>query len=175
LTWRFPGEHLLFSTPCHVDRLPTKGEWALGLVGRAHCIGGACINDPTYRDRAAVLGVTGKRLVYQAVGPGGLLLRAAAASAAVLGVVLAITGSLAGLVWGAAIATALWIMSRVAESFGIGAGSIDFPHIRMVDRGSQTIEGTGHWGTVYRLRIADPSDFGMILAMSGAAGKADAA
>src|SRR5712692_3290420 len=93
LAWRFPGEQLLFTTPCLADRMPTRGEWALGLAGRAHCIGGACINDPTYRDQEAVLGVTRTRLVYQTLGPHGLLLQGAATGAVLLAFILLIVGS----------------------------------------------------------------------------------
>jgi hypothetical protein len=175
MPWRFPGERLVFTAWGRVDRLPTRGEWALGLVGRAHCINGACVDDPTYRDRAAVVGATGERLVYRTVGAHGLLLRVVAAAAAGLGLLLALLGSLPGLVWAVGVAVVLWILGRIGEAFGMGAGAIDFHNITNVDRTSHTIEGSGRWGTTYRVHIPDPSDFGMILAMSRPAGSAEAA
>jgi hypothetical protein len=175
LPWRFPGERLLFTAGGRVDRMPTRGEWALGLVGRAHCINGACVDDPTYRDRAAVVGATGERLVYRTIGAHGLLLRVAAVGAAGLALLLALLGSLSGLLWGAAVALVLWILGRLGEAFGMGAGAIDFGHITNVDLRSHSIEGSGSWGTTYRVHIPDPSDFGMILAISRQAGAAEPA
>lgn len=175
LAWRFPGDGLLFITESRVDRLPTRGEWALGLAGRAHCIGGACINDPTYRDREAVLGVTRTRLVYQTLGPHGLLLRGAATGAVLLAFILLVVGSPAGFFWCGLVSAGLWILSRVTEAFGIGTGNIDFPHVMNMDARSQTIEGVGRWGTMYRMRIPNASDFRLIRAMAGPAGTANAA
>jgi hypothetical protein len=175
LSWRWPRERLLFTTGCRVDRLPGRFEYILGVLGRMHCLGASCVNDPVYRDREAVLGITKARLIYQTRGRQGMLLRGAAAGLGALAALVLSLGHVAGFVLLLACAGAMWFCARIAESFGMGSGCIEFHRIRRLDRREQRIEGVGQWGTVYRLRIPDESDFQMIAAVVAAGPSASAA
>lgn len=175
LSWRWPHERLLFTTGCRVDRLPGRFEYILGILGRMHCMGASCVNDPAYRDREAVLGITKARLIYQTGGRQGMILRAAAAGLGALAALVVSIGNVAGFVLLLAGAAAVWFCGRIAESFGMGSGYIEFRRIQRLDRGERRIEGVGQWGTVYRLRIPDDSDFRIIAAVVAAGPSASAA
>jgi hypothetical protein len=168
LSWRWPRERLLFTTVCRVDRLPGRFEYVLGILGRMHCLGGTCGNDPVYRDREAVLGITKARLIYQTRGRQGMILRSAAVGLGAVAAVVLSLGHVGGFVLLLACAAAVWFCARVAESFGMGSGSLEFNRVRQLDRQEQRIEGVGQWGTVYRLRIPDESDFRLIAAVVAA-------
>lgn len=169
LAWRWPRERLLFTTACRVDRMPTKTEYLLGVLGRMHCPGNACVDDPSYRNREALLGITRARLIYQTRGPHGLVLRMTALSLVGLAVLLLFLGDPMGFVVVAGAGAAAWFGSRVAEWFGLGSGHIEIGRVRRVDRAGQRIEGVGNWGTLYRLHIPDPSDFRLVAAVLDAA------
>jgi hypothetical protein len=165
---RWPGEVVMIVTPCSADA--TSG--VAGLVAE------------TSADRQelealaptqAVLAATQSRLIYQERTSQAVLLRCIALVLGVIAVAVLYVGT--GLVSFAAIGVAglaLWAGAKLLELLMVGRTSIDFRQIELLDRTSQRIDGTVRPGVRYRLRIPDPSDFGMIASLVDTFGTAAA-
>lgn len=154
---------MLLTTGCDVERLASRAEWFLAMLGLAHCPGGACTIDTIHRHEQGYVGVTVRRLVYQERVRHGMFLRIT--SLFLVGVALAtllVVRDLQAPLILSAIAAAAWIGGGLARVFGVGGGYVEFDRIASVDRRTQVLEGLGRWGTRYRVRIADPSDFGFM-------------
>ncbi len=165
VAWRW-HERLLFTTECQAERVASRGEWLLGLVGRAHSIGGQCV-DTMHRKEDGLVGVTKGRLVYQERARHGLMFIVTSLALALIAVAVLFRGDgLHGFLYFGVGAVGVWIAGRVAEAFGVGSGYMEFDRIRHIDRAAQRIDGLGRWGTLYKLRIPDPSDFRLIAAIA---------
>jgi hypothetical protein len=160
---RWPGEDLVIVTPCRAETPSTN---VLGVP-----TAGDDVPPPTWGPGYAVLAATRSRLIYQERTTHAILLKAIAVFLWVIAVAVLFFGS--GLMSFAAVGLTglgLWAVAKVLELFTVGGTSIEFHHVEMVDRSNQRIDGSAGSGTVFRLRVPDPSDFGMICALvNGAA------
>jgi hypothetical protein len=123
----------------------------------------------------AVLAATNSRLIYQERTTHASLLKTIAA---ILGTVAAATlffgSGLAGFAAVGVTALTLWVVAKLIELFTVGSTSIEFHRVEMVDRLAQRIVGTVRSGMVYRLRVPDPSDFGLIVSLVDGYGRSTA-
>jgi hypothetical protein len=123
----------------------------------------------------AVLAATRSRLIYQERTTHANLVKAMATILCTVAVAVLFFGS--GLASFAAIGLtglSLWAIAKVAEVLTVGGMSIEFHRVEMVDRIAQRIDGAVRSGIVYRLRVPDPSDFGMIVSLVNGYGRATA-
>jgi hypothetical protein len=121
----------------------------------------------------AVLAATRSRLIYQERTTHANLVKAMAAILCTIAVAVLFFGS--GLASFAAIGLtgmSLWAIAKVVEVATVGGTSIEFHRVEKVDRTAQRIDGAVGSGTVYRLRVPDPSDFGMIVSLVNGYGQA---
>jgi len=163
VAWRWPRERVLLTTGCDVERLASRAEWFLAMLGLAHCLGGACTIDTINRHEQGYVGATARRLVYQERARHGMFLRIT--SLFLVGVALVtllLVRDLQAPLILVSLAAVAWIGGGLARVLGVGSGHVEFDRIGRVDRRAQVLEGLGRWGTRYRVRIADPSDFGFI-------------
>lgn len=113
------------------------------------------------------VGVTQARLIYQERTRHGLIFRLTALLLSLLAVASLFSGGSIGRFLAAATgAVLLWLGAKAVEAFGIGSGYVEFGRIWRIDREAQRIDGEGRWGIRYRIRIPDPSDFRMIVALA---------
>lgn len=165
---RWPGERVLLATACETERVASRTEALLGVLGRAHCPGGSCVVDSSHLHEPALLCATDRRLIYQGRRPHGLPLRVTSIAVAALAF-LALVGQGPGAGFAALglTAVALWLAADLAQAIGIRSGALEFRRITQIDRAEQRLDGIGRWGTLYRLRIPDPDDFLFVAAMVG--------
>lgn len=165
---RWPGEHLLILTSCHSET-PSSDPWPIA-------------EDPEHARHTAswgsgqaVLAATGSRLIYQERTTHAVLLKALAA--------VLITAASATLFVGAGLGSfaavglaglATWVVAKLVELFTVGRTSIEFHRVEMVDRLGQRIDGTVPPGVAFRVRVPDPSDFGMIASLVNGYGRSAA-
>jgi cytochrome c-type biogenesis protein CcmE len=105
-------------------------------------------------------------LIYQERTTHAILIKAMAVALGIVAVATLFFGS--GLVTFAAIAFAgltLWAIAKLVELFTVGSTSIEYHQVEIVDRLTQRIVGMVRSGMVYRLRVPDPSDFGLIASL----------
>lgn len=160
----WPGEDLLVVTACRAE--PAAGDPS----------GTDELRDPRssgWGSTQAVLAATGSRLIYQERTTHASLLKAIAAILGMVAVSTLFFGS--GLVSFAAVGMTgltVWVIAKLIELFTVGSTSIEFHRVEMVDRLAQQIVGTVRSGMVYRLRVPDPSDFGLIVSLVNGYGPA---
>jgi hypothetical protein len=156
---RWPGENLLIVTACRAEPPATNSLSSPDdLAGAPHSTG--------WSPGQAVLAATGSRLIYQERTTHAILIKAIAAGLGMVAVATLFFGS--GLATFAAVALtglSLWAVAKLVELFTVGATSIEYHQVEMVDRFTQRIVGIVRSGLVYRLRVPDPSDFGMIASL----------
>jgi hypothetical protein len=163
----WPGEDLLVVTACRAE---PAGADPLSSTDE--------LTDPRssgWGSTQAVLAATGSRLIYQERTTHASLLKAIAAILAMVAVSTLFFGS--GLVSFAAVGMTgltVWVIAKLIELFTVGGTSIEFHRVEMVDRLAQQIVGTVRSGMVYRLRVPDPSDFGLIASLVNGYGRATA-
>jgi hypothetical protein len=162
---RWPEETLLIVTDCRAEspsdpfRLAEQDAQLSTGWGAGH----------------AVLAATRSRLIYQERTTHANLVKAMAAILFTLAVAVLFVGS--GLASFAAIGLtglSLWAIAKVVEVLTVGGTSIEFHRVVMVDRAAQRIDGAVRSGVIYRLRVPDPSDFGMIVSLVNGSGRAAA-
>jgi len=162
---RGPGEHLLILTSCHSET-PGSDPFSIAedLEQQRH---GA-----SWGSGRAVLAATSSRLIYQERTTHAVLLKAIAA--------VLITAAIATLFLGAGLGSfaavglaglATWAVAKLVELFTVGRTSIEFHRVELVDRLSQHIDGTVPPGMAFRIRVPDPSDFGMIASLVNGYGR----
>jgi hypothetical protein len=167
VAWRWPRERLLLTTSCTVERVAGRAEWLLTLLGRAHCPGGACAVDTTFRRQEALVGVTDGRLVYEERMRHGMFLRITGLFLLGIAMLVLLAGAGVGHAFALAGAgAACWLGGGLARRLGVGAGHVEFRRVQRVDRARQWIVGLSRWGTVYRLRIPDVNDFRLVAALA---------
>jgi hypothetical protein len=162
---RWPGEDVVIVTPCRAE---SPSANILGIPATTDDVPPTTWG-PTY----AVLAATRSRLIYQERTTQAILLKAIAVGLGAVAVGVLFFGS--GLVSFAAvglIGLSLWVVAKVLELFTVGGTSIEFHRVEMVDRSAQRIDGSIVSGTTFRLRVPDPSDFGMICALVNSSGAA---
>jgi hypothetical protein len=163
----WPGEDLLIVTACRAE--PASRDPFSGTDEP---------KDPRssgWGPTQAVLAATRSRLIYQERTTHASLLKAIAAILGTVAVATLFFGS--GLVSFAAVgmlSLTVWVMAKLIELFTVGGTSIEFHQVEMVDRLAQRIVGTVRSGMVYRLRVPDPSDFGLIVSLVNGYGRATA-
>jgi hypothetical protein len=164
---RWPDETVLMVTPCHAESQPVN---VLGVVDESDP------NPPAgWGSSHAVLAATRSRLIYQERTTHAILLKAMATALFALAVAVLFFGS--GLVGFAGIGVAglsLWAIAKLIELLTIGGTNIEFHQVQKVDRMAQRIDGAVGSGLLYRLRVPDPSDFGMIASLVNGYGQAAA-
>ena len=162
---RWPGETLLIVTDCRAEspsdvfrRAEQDAQFSTGW-GVGH----------------AVLAATRSRLIYQERTTHANLVKAMSAILCTVAVAVLFFGS--GLASFAAIGLtglSLWAIAKAVEVLTVGGTSIEFHRVERVDRTAQRIDGAVGSGIVYRLRVPDPSDFGMIVSLVNGYGQAAA-
>jgi hypothetical protein len=164
---RWPDDHVLLTTPCEAERVAGRAEWLLGVLGRAHCLGGSCVVDTSHLREPAFLCVTSTRLIYQGRRHHGIPLRATSFALAALAMLALLGGGgrPAGSALLALAAAVAWFAAELAQAFGVRSGTLEFGRVLEVDRADQRFDGVGRWGTLYRVRIADPDDFRLVAAI----------
>jgi hypothetical protein len=163
---RWPGEDLVIVTSCRAETPSTN---VLGVPAADEQDLAQRRWAPTY----AVLAATRSRLIYQERTTHAILLKAMAATLGVIAVLVLFFGS--GLTSFAAIGLTglgMWVVAKILELFTVGGTSIEFHRVEMMDRFTQRIDGAVNSGLTYRLRVPDPSDFGMICALVSSNGAA---
>jgi hypothetical protein len=166
---RWPGERIVILTPCRADLSRTARPWQPYEPEAAGSVAGWADDGID-----AVVAATQSRLIYQERLTHTALVRAIAF---VLGLLAVLTLFFDGLSSFAMIGTAavtLWSISKFAELFLVGRTSMEFERIELIDRLGQQLEGTVPPGTPFLLRVLDPSDFRVILALLGGYGQAAA-
>jgi hypothetical protein len=162
---RWPGEKPLIVTACRADPPPINVFGVPDESEPSPQIGWG----PSH----AVLAATGSRLIYQERTTHAILMKAIAAALLAVAVAVLFFGS--GLVSFAAIGLtglSLWTIAKLIELLTVGGTSIEFHRVETVDRRAQRIDGTVGSGIIYRLRVPDPSDFGMIVSLVNGYGQA---
>jgi hypothetical protein len=155
---RWPEEDLVIVTDCRAESAAGRPLAAAFEPADPPAFG----RGPTQ----AVLAATQSRLIYQERTTHASLLKGIAAALFAVAVAVLFVGS--GLVSFAAIGLtglSLWTIAKLVELLTVGATSIEFHRVEMVDRIAQRIDGAVRSGMIYRLRVPDPSDFGMIVSL----------
>lgn len=162
---RWPDEHLLLLTPCHSE---TPGSDPFRIAGDLEHERHAA----SWGSGQAVLAATGSRLIYQERTTHAVLLKVIAA--------VLTTAAIAALFLGTGLGTfaavglaglATWAAAKLVELFTVGGVSMEFHRVELVDRLDQRIDGTVPPGMAFRLRVPDPSDFGMIASLVNGYGR----
>lgn len=164
VSWRWPNERLLLVVPCEVERIDPRADWS-------HRLGGPSLSAHPHsvprqlpgRREAALLGVTGGRLVYEQASRRAVLARVAAVFFGVVALVSLISGVLGGFFFGVLTAALFWVAGRVVEVAAAGSSYLEFAQIEQYDVDRQEFRGTGKWGVRHRIRVEDPEDFGFLL------------
>jgi hypothetical protein len=162
---RWPGEHVLILTSCHSetpggDPFPTAGD----LEHPRHAT--------SWGSGRAVLAATASRLIYQERTTHAVLLKALAAVLTTAAIATLFLGTGLGTFAALGLAgLATWAVAKLVELFTVGRTSIEFHRVDMVDRLDQRIDGTVPPGMAFRIRVPDPSDFGMIASLVNGYGR----
>lgn len=165
---RWPHEALLFLTGCCAERVGHQE-----LAADDPRAGWRYYDRLSASDRRGFLAATQSRLIYQdRTTPGSIMTGLSVVIAAAGVAVLVLGHDLMSWLVMAALASLLWMISRIVD--GVMAASVDleFANILRVEDGTQRMVAVGRRDAVFTLHIDDPSDFRMVAALIGGLGNA---